>query len=475
MRRAAIYARISDDPEGAALGVTRQVEDCQELASRRGWSVVESLYVDNDTSASRGKPRPEYQRLLSDMESGDVQAVIVWALDRLHRRPVELEHFMDLAESRGVLLASVAGDVDLGTEDGQFHARIMGAVAAKEARAISRRVRRKQQELREQSKPFGGGIRPFGWDYDRMTPIPSEAAEIRAIAQRLVSGQSVGEIVRDLNERGVPTVSQRMAEDRTAQGRTARSGGRPWSRTSVRSMMSKPRLAGLLTYKGEVLGPGAWRPVLTAAEFQQVQIALQQRRPHKAASNSRRWLLSGIATCSQPDCGKGLQVANQGPGVKGYKCPTGRHVTRSMKHLDRHVTEAFLDHLEDLHGKAYEYAEEGHEVEDEIGRVTVRLAEAADMFADGSMTGEQFQRITATLRGRLADLERQRPSQVGPPPPVLADHQHRDEARAEWQDLTLSQQRFLLSAHLSALIVHPTKARGGNVFDPSTVEIIWKP
>ena len=88
--------------------------------------------MDNDVSATRAKPRQEYERLLRDMDSGKVEAVVVWALDRLHRRPVELEQFMDLAERRGVLLASVAGEVDLSTGDGQFHARIMGAVAAKE-------------------------------------------------------------------------------------------------------------------------------------------------------------------------------------------------------------------------------------------------------------------------------------------------------------------------------------------------------
>jgi site-specific DNA recombinase len=252
MRRAAIYGRISDDPEGTSLGVTRQIEDCQEFADRRGWSVIGPPYVDNDISASRGKPRPAYRRLMADMESGQVQAVVVWALDRLDRRPIELETFMDLAESRGVLLASVAGDVDLSTEDGQFHARIMGAVAAKEARAIGRRIRRKQQELRDNGMSFSGGIRPFGFDYDRMTQIPSEVTEIRAIARRFIAGQSAGEIVRDLNERQVPTVSQRMEEDREAAGKPRKNSGRPWSRTSVRTLMSKPRLAGLITYKGEV-------------------------------------------------------------------------------------------------------------------------------------------------------------------------------------------------------------------------------
>jgi DNA invertase Pin-like site-specific DNA recombinase len=73
---AAIYARISDDREGLALGVSRQVEDCRRLAAKRGWSVVEA-YVDNDVSAWRGRARPEYRRMLEDVKAGTVDAVVV--------------------------------------------------------------------------------------------------------------------------------------------------------------------------------------------------------------------------------------------------------------------------------------------------------------------------------------------------------------------------------------------------------------
>jgi hypothetical protein len=59
MRRAAIYCRISDDREGAGLGVARQEADCRERAERLGW-VVAGLYVDNDLSAYSGRVRPEY-------------------------------------------------------------------------------------------------------------------------------------------------------------------------------------------------------------------------------------------------------------------------------------------------------------------------------------------------------------------------------------------------------------------------------
>ena len=44
--------------------------ECRELADRLGWTVVE-VYCDNDLSAYSGKRRPQYEQLLSDIESGE--------------------------------------------------------------------------------------------------------------------------------------------------------------------------------------------------------------------------------------------------------------------------------------------------------------------------------------------------------------------------------------------------------------------
>lgn len=76
MRAAGIYVRISSDPDGTALGVERQARDCQELARSRGWRVA-SVYEDNDVSATRGKPRPAYARLLADLRAARIDAVVV--------------------------------------------------------------------------------------------------------------------------------------------------------------------------------------------------------------------------------------------------------------------------------------------------------------------------------------------------------------------------------------------------------------
>jgi len=92
--------RISQDRAGAGLGVERQEEDCRKLAKQLGWRVYR-VYIENDTSAYSGKKRPRYEELLADIEDGYVTAVLAWAPDRLHRRPIELERYIDISEKRG--------------------------------------------------------------------------------------------------------------------------------------------------------------------------------------------------------------------------------------------------------------------------------------------------------------------------------------------------------------------------------------
>lgn len=79
MIRAAIYARISYDPDARAVGVDRQREDCLRLAASRGWTVV-AEYIDNNVSASKysRKARTQYLRLLDDIEEGSTQLPSGW-------------------------------------------------------------------------------------------------------------------------------------------------------------------------------------------------------------------------------------------------------------------------------------------------------------------------------------------------------------------------------------------------------------
>src|SRR5438128_354298 len=167
-KAAAIYARISSDPEGTALGVTRQLDDCRALADSLGWTVKHE-YVDNDASAFSGKPRPEYLQMLADVADGYADAVIVYNIDRLTRQPAELEHFHRVVTDAGVnQVRFVTGDTDLSTIEGLTMARVIGAFSAGESAKIGRRVRRKMEQVAAEGRPHGGAYRPFGYADDKI-------------------------------------------------------------------------------------------------------------------------------------------------------------------------------------------------------------------------------------------------------------------------------------------------------------------
>ena len=75
--RAAIYARISSDPEGKSLGVDRQHSECAKLAERLGLTVVKT-FVDNDVSAAgfSRRGRPQYEAMLTAAEEDRFDALI---------------------------------------------------------------------------------------------------------------------------------------------------------------------------------------------------------------------------------------------------------------------------------------------------------------------------------------------------------------------------------------------------------------
>ena len=86
MTRAVLYTRISRDPEGEALGVERQRQDCLDRAAREGWVVLDVL-VENDVGASgySRKPRPLCAQLMQRAERREFDVILAYSNSRLTR------------------------------------------------------------------------------------------------------------------------------------------------------------------------------------------------------------------------------------------------------------------------------------------------------------------------------------------------------------------------------------------------------
>lgn len=397
----AIYARISKDADLRGLGVARQIGDCEGLAGRRGWGDLEQ-YVDNDVSASSTKPRPEYQRLLADIRAGKVTALAVWDIDRLTRKPAELEEIITLADAYGLQLGSVGGEVDLGTPQGRLTARIKGAVARHEVEQASRRIRRKVEELAAAGLPFGGGLRPFGYTVSRLEVVEEEAALIREAAARVLSGDTVRSVVRDWNRRGIVTVT-----------------GKAWSHQSLKNVLKAPRTAGLVEHKGAVVGPAKWPAILDMETHEALRYLLLDptRDPNGDAEipRVRRWWWSGMVFCQRCD---GRMGASGGAARVTWRCLVdyggcGR-TSIEHKHLEPLLTRMVVSHASHVavgRSGAVAVEDRGATLDAAIAGAESRLEALSTAYAeDDSMSAADYGSATRKLRERLVDLAAQKES-----------------------------------------------------------------
>lgn len=421
------------------------------------------MYVDNDVSASTGRRRPAYEEMLAGIRDGQVDAVAVWALDRLHRRPIELEQLIPLVEAQGVRLATVGGEHDLGTRGGLLHARIMGAVAADEVRAKSDRTKSAQLQAATAGKWLGGRP-PFGWnvaDDGSATLNRREATEVRNAATGLLAGASLGSAVADLNRRGITT-----------------STGRQWNYTSLRQVLTRPRNCGLSVLHGEVLGTTTWPAILTEDTWRSMCALLGDPDRRRSTSNRVRWLLAGIAVCGKDGCGLPLRSGSvRSSRAKGttrtvYRCPAGGggHVARKADDVDELVTGVVLalfarsDWSQVMATPAA--TADGKWLSVEAVSLRARLGEAADSFAEGNITAGQLAKITSRVRDKLADVEAAMSRAARGS--ALQPFTGRDPVTV-WAALPLDRRRAVVR-ELMTVTVLPT-GRSGNRFDPASVRI----
>src|SRR3954470_17315456 len=162
-KSAGIYCRLSFSPDGSVEKVERQEADCRKLAKQLGWK-VRDVYPDNSRSAwRRDRKRPQWQRMLDDIEAGVLDGILVYHGDRLMRQPKDLERLLDLTEDRNLPLASPSGTRNLSNEDDRFALRIEVAQACRSSADTSRRVKRGIEARAEKGGAGAGSNRPFGY------------------------------------------------------------------------------------------------------------------------------------------------------------------------------------------------------------------------------------------------------------------------------------------------------------------------
>jgi DNA invertase Pin-like site-specific DNA recombinase len=462
---AGVYVRISSDPELTRLGVQRQEQDCREYVERQGWSLA-NVYEDNDVSAYNGHQRPAYRRLLEDIRSGAVKVVVAWHPDRLHRSPRELEEFIEVVDHAGCRVETVrAGQLDFATPTGRMVARLLGATARYESEHKAERIRRKHQELALRGMNAGGG-RPFGYEGDRKSVRPAEAALVREAARRFLTGEPLRAIVRDWTARQVKTVT-----------------GAAWSVQVMRRMLASARISGRREYRrkagrtadmGTITSDKAeWATIISPVDSDVIRSLLVDPDRRKNGYARDYLLTGGIARCAL--CGRSLVARPRGDKRRSMVCASGPgfHGCGKIRTLadpvEELVTEAVLRRI-DSGGLGTAMArQDDPEATEGLLVLESKLAELARHWAEDRITRAEWQAARAVLENGRVGFQRR----------VEATRRTRDldglpdPLRPSWSTLPLFKKRAVLQAFVEAVDLQPA-VKGRNFFDRGRVSIRWK-
>ncbi|KAA0924278.1 recombinase family protein [Streptomyces apricus] len=493
-RRVGIYLRISDDREGAGLGVDRQLKDCKPLAKQLGWNVVE-IYDDNDMSATdRRKKRKGYHRMLADIQSGHIDAVIAWHPDRLYRQPRELEDLMDLLDDPELnveLRTARTGTIDLSTPDGRMLARIQVAVAKREVEHRRERILSKVQELVEAGAIHNSGHRAFGYDrhFDGTGPRRKithetvnerEAAYIKDWADRALEGATLYSLVVEANDSGILTTT-----------------GGPWSYQGMRTLLRSGRVAGLKEHRGEIKGPAVWPAIIPVEKHKALRALLDTKTEEYRAEHgerkttARKYPLSGLprCTCKVPHT-VGVPCTCKEEGKRHHRMktsprgdrPTGVYTcardgggcgarTIDIPHFEKAMEQLLFAQLEEVEAAVAEDPDDPRPaLEEKLGKLERRKAELEVELDEGDRSVREITDALTRVKGRIATVQGELAEQS-----VKANvlDINVEDLRKAWEDYSVARKQAVYRGLIEEIIIHPA-TRPFNVFNPARIEIKWK-
>ncbi len=370
-----IYVRVSTQEqakEGYSIG--EQKERLSQYASAMGWT-VHDCYVDAGFSGS-STDRPSLQRLIDDVESGIIDRVLVYKLDRLSRSQKDTLHLIeDVFLANDCAFVSMSENFDTATPFGKAMIGILAVFAQLEREQIKERLMM-GKDARARQGGYVGKI-PIGYDYDVKTQSlvvnDYEAMQIKRIFDMYLSGMTINAIEKSL------------------EGIKHKYG--IWRYSTLRKML-RSRI-----YLGEIHWHGEWyksthTPLITEDMHTRAVMRLDKTKDsyNSTREGSVRSLLGGIIYCER--C-----------GAKYSKIIFDNHINRYVKYScnSRHKHQRSLIKDPSCMNKNWDMEALDNLVLDEIRKLKLEQTEPQKKKDYTKQTAKEIARIEKQI-DRLVDL-----------------------------------------------------------------------
>ncbi|MBP7748471.1 MAG: recombinase family protein [Phycisphaerae bacterium] len=318
--RCAIYTRKSSD-EGLqqdfnSLDAQREAAEAY-IASQKaeGWVCLPDRYDDGGFTGGNME-RPGLKQLLTDIDAGKVDCVVVYKVDRLSRSLMDFARIVETFERHNVSFVSVTQHFNTTNSMGRLTLNILLSFAQFEREIIGERIRDKLAASRQKGK-WTGGSPILGYDVDRSSGGPKlvvnaiEAARVREIFELYAERGSLLSVAGELRRRGWTT--KRWT---TRSGKAK--GDLPFDKCNLYSLLRNVLYIGKVRYRRDVFA-GEHEAIVPEELFRSVQTRLQQNGRSGCAEvrNRHGALLRGLLYCKA--CGRVMTHTFTGRGNKHYR------------------------------------------------------------------------------------------------------------------------------------------------------------
>ena len=229
--RGVIYARYSSDNQREE-SIEGQIRENTAYADKNGITIV-GHYIDRALSAKTDN-RPEFQRMINDSAKKKFDVVIVWKLDRFSRNRYDSAKYKAMLRKNDVKVVSATESISEGAE-GIILESVLEGMAEYYSADLAEKVSRGMTENALKAR-FNGGQIPLGFvidDEHHYQIDPEKAPLVIEMFRRYAGGESITDIIEDLNARGI----------RTSQGNR-------FNKNSLARIFANRRYIGEYAYKG---------------------------------------------------------------------------------------------------------------------------------------------------------------------------------------------------------------------------------
>ena len=330
-----LYARRSTDTEDKQQqSLPDQIKYMREIAEREGLHILGEP-IEEKKSAKLPNNRPKFDDLLKEIESGKIDGIICWKLDRLSRNPTDSGRIQQLLQD-GKLQHIQTAEKSYFPEDNAIVFSVEAGMSNQYIRELATNTKRgMRSKVEKGDKP---GVPPIGYLNDKLNKViiadPDRFRLVRILWDKMLIGTySIAQLV--------VIADKELHLTTPVRGRT---GGKPMSYSAMCVMFRNPFYKKRLMFNGEEFRGNQPRMV-SDEEFERVQKIIDPAHTTRPKDKTYNFELRNLFKCGE--CGFAITAEQKYKTIKAtgkrkayiyYHC-TGKNkqVKCSQKHL--HVVE----------------------------------------------------------------------------------------------------------------------------------------